>query len=101
MDQFDCVASDTTRKLCVCGLGAVLALPISGILLRLDTVLANLTTVCGEVLEGTSLAHKAEALAAYGYDFGGVNGASMEAAIVQSESATSELDRRQQVVSST
>lgn len=97
MDQFDCVASEATRKLSVCGLGAVLTIPISGILLRLDTVLANLTTVCGEVIEGASLDNKSDALIAYGYDFFGGNGASMEAAIVQSESASSELDRRRKV----
>lgn len=99
MDQFDSIASESTRKLSACALSSLLTLPLPGILKRLDSLLANMTTVCEEFGEGAVHDSKIDTLGSYSFDFhaGGGQGASMEGTIVQSESAAPECERKKTV----
>lgn len=99
MDQFDSIASESSRKLCACALSCMLTVPLPGILERLDSLLANMTTVCGEFGESHAQDSKIDSFGSYGFDFhaGGGQGTSMEATIVQSESAASECERKKVV----
>ncbi|GMH34265.1 hypothetical protein BSKO_02099 [Bryopsis sp. KO-2023] len=97
LEQFDAIASETARKLSAAALSNLLPLPFPGILERLDVIFANLTTVCGELEDGLDNEKKLDGFSSYGYDFSstiGGNSTSMDGAIVLSENAQPEADRK-------